>query len=446
MNYLSLFGIIAALTLLVVMMMKGANIYLTAILASLVVAYTSGIGFDPGLTEYYLDGFLRYFKSYFFLFLSGGIFGAMMRVTNAASAVSRLLVSKIPKRWIVAAIPVTCFILCIGGVSVWIAAFAILPIALGIFREMDWPRRFVPAALIVGVATAGQVVPGSPASQNLIPYWGLVELGETSVSPSSGLVVGWFVLTLVLIGCIIWLNVMIKKAQANGEHFVAKPQDTFVDGDEVEHLPNGWVALIPMVVIVILINLRIGGQQVFRAEYAILLSALVCPIIMWKQIKDKKEIFTSIGQACGNTITVISGMCAVIGFGSVAQAAPAFQSMINAVLNMPGPPVLSAFVSTTVICGLAGSASGGLGITVPMLAPSYLALGVPARTLHRVMSIASIGLDSLPHNGAIVGLMNGVCDETHETAYMPIFKLTVVATLAGGLLAVILFTLFPNLP
>ncbi len=62
------------------------------------------------------------------------------------------------------------------------------------------------------------------------------------------------------------------------------------------------------------------------------------------------------------------------------------------------------------------------------------------------MAISSSSLDSLPHNGYIVTVTNGVCNETHKDAYGPVFNLTVVVPFLGTLVGVLLFTLFPNLP
>ena len=63
--------------------------------------------------------------------------------------------------------------------------------------------------------------------------------------------------------------------------------------------------------------------------------------------------------------------------------------------------LLGAAIAVTVICGLTGSASGGLGIAIPLVGPTYVEMGVAPAALHRVASIASGALDSVPHNGYI---------------------------------------------
>jgi H+/gluconate symporter-like permease len=65
------------------------------------------------------------------------------------------------------------------------------------------------------------------------------------------------------------------------------------------------------------------------------------------------------------------------------------------------PHTVSNGALGALIAGLKGSASGGQAIALPILAPHYLGLGVDANALHRVVAIASGGLDSLPHNGTL---------------------------------------------
>jgi H+/gluconate symporter-like permease len=54
--------------------------------------------------------------------------------------------------------------------------------------------------------------------------------------------------------------------------------------------------------------------------------------------------------------------------------------------------------------------------------------------LHRVIAVATGGLDTLPHNGAVVTLL-GICGMTHRQAYGDIFMVAVVVpTIACALI------------
>ena len=122
------------------------------------------------------------------------------------------------------------------------------------------------------------------------------------------------------------------------------------------------------------------------------------------------------------------------------KSLPAFASIVDALVNMPGMEYAGLAIAVTVIAGVTGSASGGLGIALPILAPTYVAQGLDPAAMHRISVLASGGLDSLPHNGYIVTTIRAVCNETHERAYKPIFILTVAIPLVAVALAILLYT------
>ena len=83
---------------------------------------------------------------------------------------------------------------------------------------------------------------------------------------------------------------------------------------------------------------------------------------------------------------------------------------------------------------------------MPILGPAYVNLGFAPATVHRIMALSSAALDSLPHNGYIVTVTNGLCKESHKDSYFLTFILTVITPFIGSLVGVALFTIFPNLP
>jgi H+/gluconate symporter-like permease len=79
---------------------------------------------------------------------------------------------------------------------------------------------------------------------------------------------------------------------------------------------------------------------------------------------------------------------------------------------------------------------------LPAVAPHYLEQGVDPEELHRMVAIASGGLDSLPHNGYVVTTIRAICGENYQNAYPPVALLTVVVPLLGAVLALCLFSFF----
>jgi len=62
------------------------------------------------------------------------------------------------------------------------------------------------------------------------------------------------------------------------------------------------------------------------------------------------------------------------------------------------------------------------------------AVGISPELLHRIASMASGGMDTLPHNGAVITLL-AITGLTHRQSYKDIFAITVVKTLAVFILA-----------
>jgi H+/gluconate symporter-like permease len=96
-------------------------------------------------------------------------------------------------------------------------------------------------------------------------------------------------------------------------------------------------------------------------------------------------------------------------------------------------PLVNEAVSVNVLAGITGSASGGLSIALAALAETFVskaeAAGIPLEVLHRVAAMASGGMDTLPHNGAVITLLV-VTGLTHRQSYADIFAVTLIKTAA----------------
>jgi H+/gluconate symporter-like permease len=95
-------------------------------------------------------------------------------------------------------------------------------------------------------------------------------------------------------------------------------------------------------------------------------------------------------------------------------------------------PLLREASAIMVLCGLTGSASGGLTIGLGSMGDSFVraaqAAHIPMEVLHRIASMASGSIDTLPHNGSVLTLLL-ITGLTHRQAYGAYFGITVVKTL-----------------
>ena len=434
MELLSLAGIIIGLALLVILIMKGLNIYVVAFIATASVMIFGQMPIYDTLKTTYMSSFAGFVQSYWLIFLTGTIMGKVYDITNGAKAVANVIVKVLGLKFAVVSVPLACGILAYGGVSVYVVSFAVFPIALEVFKAADLPRNYIPAALCFGSATFAMVAPGAPQIQNAIPT------SAVGASLMGGTVGGFVTCGLMMvIGCAL-LMMMIAKEKAKGAHFVAKDVDNFSGDDEA--MPNPILAFIPLVITILLINVKINGEVICQLETGVLLGAVIALVLMWKYQNPNKLMF-HIGESCKSSLNAICNTSAVVAFGAVVKAAPCFQSVVDAMMNIPGPKILSLAIATTVLAGICGSASGGVGIASPLLGPLYVNMGIPAGVVARTISISPCALDSLPHNGFVVTVCNGLCNETHKSAYFPIFVLTVLLPAVMTIFCVVFFTIFP---
>ncbi|MDF9434137.1 GntP family permease [Chromohalobacter israelensis] len=431
---LSLIGLVGGLALLIILTMRGVNLLIAAPLAALFMAALNGLpllppisGEDLSYVHNYMGGFTSFISSWFFMFLMGAIFGKLMQDSGAAESISKWIIRKLGFRNAALAIVIACAVLTYGGVSLFIVAFSVYPMAVSLFREANLPRRFIPAALGFGSTTFTMTSAGSPEIQNWIP----IEYLHTS--PYAAWEVSAIVALFMMVVGQLWLNRMIKKAVARGESFEDRSDDITT---ERESMPNAFVSLIPLM-IVLLITFFFHHQFGKSALIIALLSGVIATCII--NIKHFDNIGRAFSEGAMGALIAIANTAAVVGFGGVAKATPAFDQAVQLMTSLPGDPLIGSAIAICVIAGLTGSASGGQAIALPLLAPHYLDMGVNSESLHRVAAISSGALDSLPHGGYVVTTIRAIAGETHKDAYPAFGKLTVVVPLLGVVLAILLF-------
>jgi H+/gluconate symporter-like permease len=136
--------------------------------------------------------------------------------------------------------------------------------------------------------------------------------------------------------------------------------------------------------------------------------------------------------AVGGALLAAMNTASEYGFGAVIAALPGFLAIKEALRAIPNPLVNEAITVTT-LAGITGSASGGMSIALAAMSEQFItaakAAGIPMEVLHRVASMASGGMDTLPHNGAVITLL-AVTGLTHKLSYRDIFAVTIIKTMA----------------
>lgn len=430
-------GLIGGLALLIYLTMKGMNLLVAGPLCALFVAVFSGLPLFPqlvgegeaNLVGNYMSGFSGFIASWYLMFLLGAIFGKVMEDSGAADSVSQWIVSKLGMKRAVLAIVIACAVLTYGGVSLFVVAFSVYPMAVSLFRQADLPRRFIPAALAFGSVTFTMTSAGSPEIQNWIP------IEYLGTSPYAGWEVSAIVAVFMMVFGYWWLGRMIKKAVSRGEKFIARENDPV---NENKALPSPISGVIPLLVVLIISFIFHDSLQQSALIIA-LLGGVIATFLLNRTYF--KSFWDAVSEGTLGALLALGNTAAVVGFGGVAKAVPAFETAVNAMTSIPGSPLIGGAIAVSVIAGMTGSASGGQAIALPLLAPHYIDMGVNTEALHRVVSISSGALDSLPHNGYVVTTVRAICGESHQDAYNPVGALTVIVPLLGVILAIVLFSL-----
>jgi H+/gluconate symporter-like permease len=451
-------GVALALGALIFLSYRGFSVLLLAPLMALVAVSLGGAPVLASYTQIFMPALGSFIVKYFPLFLLGALFGKLMDDTGAARALARAIIARLGERNAIPAVVLSCALLTYGGVSLFVVAFAVYPIAAALFERARLTPRLIPAAIALGAFTFTMTaLPGTPAIQNAIPmpYFGTTAFA----APGIGFVAGAIMLGLGLL----WLGYRAKRAHESPRPAAARERSRkelreYAQGegydvleigethaDEAADLPAVWLAATPIVLVVALNYLfaahllpaidrgylaeeRFGPVSFdsVRGVWAILVALSVSILAMVILGRRRLRSFRATLDDGANAATAPAfNTASLVGFGAVVASLPAFDAIRDAVLGIfPGNPLVSLAVSVNILAGITGSASGGMSIALQTLGATYLELGrsagIDPELLHRVTAIATGGLDALPHNGAVITLLS-VCRMSHAEAYRDIF-------------------------
>jgi H+/gluconate symporter-like permease len=321
------------------------------------------------------------------------------------------------------------------------------------FRQSEIPKRLIPGTIALGAFSfTMDALPGTPQIQNIIP----TTYFKTNIyaAPWLGVIGGVFIFTCG----IAYLEWRQRIAAAAGEGYgtvLINEPEAFVHDKSAHPL----VALIPLLLVAgmnklltFLIPALYGASHsftpasgskpvpivqevakvaaVWAVEGALLVGILSVVVLAWKPVTTR--FAEGSRAAIAGALLAAMNTASEYGFGAVIAALPGFLVVAEA-LKVILNPLVNEALTVTSLAGITGSASGGLSIALAAMSDTFLQNAyiahIPPEVLHRVAAMASGGMDTLPHNGAVITLL-AVTGLTHRVAYRDVFAITLIKTTA----------------
>ncbi|SDY21007.1 H+/gluconate symporter [Lysobacter sp. yr284] len=446
--------VLAALCFLMYVAYRGHSVILFAPVAALgAVLLTDPALVAPMFTGLFMDKMVGFLKLYFPVFLLGAIFGKVIETSGFSKSIVAATIRLVGRERAMLAIVAVCALLTYGGVSLFVVVFAVYPFAAELFRQSDIPKRLIPGTIALGAFTfTMDALPGTPQIQNIIPtaFFGT----NTWAAPWLGTLGGVFILIVGLV----YLNWRRRSAFKAGEGYgtqLLNEPAPFAGGK----LAHPLVAIAPLLIVGVANKLfsewlpQFYGKQhsfvpavigdaapvvqevskvaaIWAVEGALLLGIAAVLAFAWKPVAA--SFAEGSKAAIGGALLAAMNTASEYGFGAVIAALPGFLVVANALGAIPNPLVNEA-ITVTALAGITGSASGGMSIALAAMSETFIAnaqaADIPMEVLHRVASMASGGMDTLPHNGAVITLL-AVTGLTHRQAYKDVFAITLIKTAA----------------
>ena len=461
---LGILGILVSLLLLIFLAYRGWNVILIAPICALAGLLIGDL--DAPILATYTQVFMpalgNYLIKFFPLSLLGAVFGKLMDDSGCARTIAHKIVEWTGKERAIIAIILACGVLTYGGVSLFVVAFAVFPVAIQMFREGNLPKRLIPATIALGSFTfTMSALPGSPAIQNAIPMPFFHT--DAFAAPGLGIIAG---VMMFAFGSL-WLMMRARRARGAGEGFgdegpaaSAAPVSAPAGG-----LPPFAVAITP-VVLVLAINFVFSKYLIidFDTSYlatpkygkttaaavggtwaiivAMVTACVVLVALTWKRFQNVRQ---SLNEGALGSMLPILNVGSEVAYGAVIASLASFALIKTWLMSLTDNPVIGLAIIVNVLAGITGSASGGMSIALQAVGQQYLELaqaaGLSPQILHRVAALASGGLDALPHNGAVITLL-AICGLNHRQSYFDIFMVAVAFPLLAMVSVIILNGMF----
>ncbi len=412
-----MFSITLGFLILITLIILKVSIVVAAPLSSAVILYLNDLQVLDILNTEYLPGFASFVQNYLFIFLLSALLGKIMEESDDATSIGEFVLDVLSYRYAAVGIFFASILLSIGGISAFVLIFTIYPIAKKVFEEAGLSKSLILASIAGGNVIVGLSLPGSPQVHNLIM------MDYLNTSALAGLNLGLVSISCGAAAAIIYLRYRSSSLLVENN---SKTKDAILKKPDLNKLFNFITAMIPLLTVFIFLAVLAQPPVI-----ALLLGVLVSII---KNIR-KIDLLEIMNESISNAILPLMFAASAMGFGQVISSLPVFKEFLQTLLNLPLNPYLLTGIITNIAAGLLGSASGGMLLTLSTVGENIVQMVDPEK-LHRIIIIASTGLDTLPHNSAYLAMLAYTGLKFRES-YFDYFIVTVLAPLISFGVAVI---------
>lgn len=426
---IEILGLLISCGFLIWLSFRNWNIAVSCLIAGAILMLTNDVNLWEGFSVPFSEGFADFAQKWWIFFALGSIFGQCMQKSGMSSQIACAIYSWCGGKAIPAVVLIS-FALSYGGISTFIIAFTVYPIAVELFRRSRYHESLLPSAILFAPTTLCMtMLPGTPSIQNMIPSVYL----DTDIYAAPGLGLMAAVITGVL--GMLYLHWMAGKlpscVKADGAH-----------GDTVSKqlCPADYSAFLPCIVLWILafLLIKVGLDSQMAVASALLAGSVVCLVLRIGKFDYKNTINTGIVQGLQ---TLASTSC-IMGYGTLVRSTAGFERCISCLPAFDGPQILSGLAGINLIAAITGSSTASLQMFYQIFGEQALHWGLSAASLHRITAIASGGLDSMPYATGVMVATDLVGTEM-KRAYPHIFVTCAVIPIFTLLFLMFTRSIFP---
>ncbi len=434
MEWIGVIGIVAGLVFFVIAAMKGWNVLVTSLVTAVIIAATNGMDIMNamvGSEKSYVTGLAGFVQKNLLIFMGGAIMGEFMDKSGAAKSIAKAIMGKVGTKspyLVLLGIAAIGAILTYAGISMFVAMFALIPLARPMFKECNIPWHLFCAAWTLGACSFTMaMIPGVPAVA-----W-INAANGCGVSMTAAPIMGIVGSVIAIAVSCLYIKFALKRAQAKGEVYVADENET-AEASEEKATPSLGVSLLPLVLLIAIII--IGSQLgVANIVYIAMVAAIIVSMIVFnKYISSQRDV---LGNGAKSALGPAVFTSAAVGVGTVAAAAVGFQIIQGAIFNMPGGTYVSAATLAAALGGIMGSGSGAVGIIATNFLDPYLATGADPAALAKIIATSATIGGALPNSGAMFGMLAAM-GLNHANSYKHIAAISIGAGLCALVVMIIM--------